>query len=189
MPVLSNAKHERFCQNRLGGQTIDAAYTNAGYKPNRGNAARLNAKESIRARIGELQGDTAKVAKRSFAECVAELERIAYANLGDYIRIDEDGYPDLNFSKATHARAAGLKEFTVEEREVGRGKNSRVVRRVKLKLHDKLRALVVLIRLKSAAEERQKATVEAAERQAAARDEERNYLAELGQRFRLRLDR
>ena len=183
MPVLTNAKHERYCQNRVEGQTIDAAYTNAGYKPNRGNAARLNTKESIRARIRELQGNAAELVERSLAECIAELEEIAYANLGDYIRIDEDGYPHLDFSKVTDAKAAGLKEFTVEEREVGRGKNARVVRRVRLKTHDKVRALVQLIEFKNAEEERQKAAVEAAQGQAATRDDETDYLADLGQRF------
>ena len=39
--------------------TIDDAYAAAGFKPNRGNAARLNAKESIQHRIAELQGSTA----------------------------------------------------------------------------------------------------------------------------------
>ncbi len=183
MPVLRNAKHELYCQNRVEGQTIDAAYTNAGYKPNRGNAARLNANESIQGRIRELQGNAAECVEKSLAEDLAELEEIAYANLGDYIRIDEDGYPHLDFSKATHAKAAGLKEFIVEEREVGRGKNARVVRRVKLKLHDKLRALVQLIEFKNAEEERQKAAVEAAQGQAVSRDDETDYLADLGQRF------
>jgi phage terminase small subunit len=183
MPVLSNAKHERYCQNRVDGQTIHEAYINAGYKPNRGNAARLNAKESIRARIRELQGNAAELVERSLAECLAELEAIAYANLGDYIRIDEDGYAHPDFSKATDAKAAGLKEFTVEEREVGRGKNARVVRRLRLKTHDKLRALVQLIEFKIAEEERQKAAVEAAQGQAVSRDDETDHLAEIGRRF------
>lgn len=183
MPVLRNAKHERYCQHRVEGQTIHEAYANAGYKPNRGNAARLNANESIQARIRELQGNAAELVERSFAECLAKLEEIAFASLGDYFSIDADGLPQLDFSKVTHAKAAGLKEFTVEEREVGRGKNSRVVRRVKLRTHDKVRALVQLIELKIAEEERQKAAVETAQGQAATRDDETDYLADLGQRF------
>jgi len=189
MPVLTNAKHERYCQNRVEGQTIDAAYTNAGYKPNRGNAARLNANESIQGRIRELQGNAAECVEKSLAEDLAELEEIAYANLGDYIRIDEDGYPHLDFSKATNAKAAGLKEFIVEEREVGRGKNARVVRRVKLKTHDKVRALVQLIELKMAMEERELAR-QALEAKTtgvtAERDDMHDYLADLGERFRLK---
>jgi len=186
MPVLRNAKHERYCQNRVEGQTNHEAYANAGYKPNRGNAARLNANESIQGRIRELQGNAAECVEKSLAEGLAELEGIAFASIGDFIRIDEDGQPHPDFSKITDAKAAALKEFTVEEREVGRGKNARVVRRVKFKLHDKLRPLVQLIELKIAEEERQKAAVEATQEQAATRDDETDYLADLGQRYALK---
>ena len=186
MPVLRSAKHERYCQNRVEGQTNHEAYANAGYKPNRGNAARLNANESIQGRIRELQGNAAECVEKSLAEGLAELEGIAFASIGDFIRIDEDGQPHPDFSKITDAKAAALKEFTVEEREVGRGKNARVVRRVKFKLHDKLRPLVQLIELKIAEEERQKAAVEATQEQAATRDDETDYLADLGQRYALK---
>lgn len=54
MPVLSDPRHELFCQLRLEGKTVDQAYQGAGFKPNRGNAARMNANESIRARMEEL---------------------------------------------------------------------------------------------------------------------------------------
>src|SRR5690606_14610919 len=55
MPVLKIAKHERMAQALAKGLNADKAYAAAGYKPNRGNAARLNANESIRGRVAELQ--------------------------------------------------------------------------------------------------------------------------------------
>lgn len=55
MPVLGNPKHERFVQGLLQGLSADAAYEAAGYKPNRGNATRLKANESILKRLEELQ--------------------------------------------------------------------------------------------------------------------------------------
>lgn len=55
MPILSNARHELFCQNLSKGMTQDKAYAEAGYKPNRHNAARLNTNETIRKRVAELQ--------------------------------------------------------------------------------------------------------------------------------------
>lgn len=55
MPILDNARHERFAQGLAKGLTADAAYTEAGYTPNRHNAARLNTNEHIRARVDELQ--------------------------------------------------------------------------------------------------------------------------------------
>lgn len=54
MPVLSNARHERFSQEVAKGKTADEAYELAGFKPDRGNAARLTAKDSISVRIAEL---------------------------------------------------------------------------------------------------------------------------------------
>jgi phage terminase small subunit len=54
MPVLSEPRHERFCQLRIEGKTIDQAYIDAGFKANRSNAARLNANDHIQARMEEL---------------------------------------------------------------------------------------------------------------------------------------
>lgn len=39
MPVLKNARHERFAQARANGKTVDDAYVDAGFKANNGNAA------------------------------------------------------------------------------------------------------------------------------------------------------
>src|SRR5262245_1003515 len=55
MPVLPNNKHELFAQGLAKGLSADAAYEQASYKPNRGNAARLKANESISRRVKELQ--------------------------------------------------------------------------------------------------------------------------------------
>lgn len=55
MPVLKNAKHERVAQSLAKGLGADKAYAAAGYKPHRGNASRLSANESIKARVAELQ--------------------------------------------------------------------------------------------------------------------------------------
>ncbi len=55
MPVLKNARQEKFAQGLATGLTGDAAYTAAGYKPDRGNAARLTANDIVSARVAELQ--------------------------------------------------------------------------------------------------------------------------------------
>ncbi|WP_323012905.1 hypothetical protein [Devosia sp.] len=54
MAALKNARHERFAQGLASGKTAEEAYVEAGFRPNRGNAARLKANESIRARAKEL---------------------------------------------------------------------------------------------------------------------------------------
>ena len=59
---LSNRRHELFAVALAGGATEQAAYEKAGYEGDRGNAARLTANDSVRARVAELQGEVAKEA-------------------------------------------------------------------------------------------------------------------------------
>ena len=54
MPILKNPRHERFCQALAKGETADQAYVTAGYKENRGNAARLKAKQNVLNRVAEI---------------------------------------------------------------------------------------------------------------------------------------
>ena len=55
MPIISNPRHERFAQGLAEGKSASAAYEDAGFRPNNGNAVRLKGNESIRARVAELQ--------------------------------------------------------------------------------------------------------------------------------------
>lgn len=90
MPVLPNPKHEKFAQSLAKGKTADEAYVEAGFKPNRGNASRLKANESITARVAELQG---KAAERA----IATVEDIAR-------QLDED----RSFARDNGAAAAAV---------------------------------------------------------------------------------
>lgn len=54
MPVLSNARHERFAQELAKGNTADEAYVLAGYKASRANASTLRAKQNVSDRVTEL---------------------------------------------------------------------------------------------------------------------------------------
>jgi len=54
MPVLTNARHERFAQAVAQGMTQEHAYTAAGYKGNRHHASALGTKQHIKDRVAEL---------------------------------------------------------------------------------------------------------------------------------------
>lgn len=73
MPVLKDTRHERFAQALAKGMTADEAYVSAGYKRNRGNAARLKASESIRARVAELTNKASEKASLSKAWIIERL--------------------------------------------------------------------------------------------------------------------
>jgi hypothetical protein len=60
MPALKNQRQEIFSQNLTKGMTGDEAYIQAGYKPNRHNASRLKANETIKNRIAEIRQETAQ---------------------------------------------------------------------------------------------------------------------------------
>lgn len=80
MPVLANARHELFAQERAQGRTVDEAYQLAGFKPNRGNAGRLNANERVLARIAELQRAAAEKVELTVSGVLMELWRVATAD-------------------------------------------------------------------------------------------------------------
>lgn len=70
MPVLENARQERFAQAIAAGKTATEAYADAGYKPNRHNAAALTRQQHISTRVAELQAERAAEAEEARREAV-----------------------------------------------------------------------------------------------------------------------
>lgn len=81
MPILKNAKHERFAQARASGMTVDAAYAEAGYQPHRSNASRLSANDNISARVDEILNAAAERAGITAEEIFTEAARIALSDI------------------------------------------------------------------------------------------------------------
>ena len=73
MSQLRNSRHECFCVHLAQGLSIADSYAAAGYSKNTGNASRLNANESIQARVRELQAETAANAKITIESICREL--------------------------------------------------------------------------------------------------------------------
>lgn len=115
MPVLSNARHERFAQEIAGGENITNAHEKAGYKRHEGNASTLAGHPDIKARVEEIRAKVvAKMAitAESLAEEASELQRLAAADkqygpanaalklkaelLGKYVQRKEDVTPRRN---------------------------------------------------------------------------------------------
>lgn len=83
MPVLTNPRHERFCQYLAQGKTASEAYELAGYKPNRSNAAQMAHKEHIKDRLTQINAKLAKVTQitvESLIEQNQEIFRLAKAS-------------------------------------------------------------------------------------------------------------
>lgn len=141
MPVLKNAKHERFAQELAKGNSASQAYVLAGYSKNDGNAVRLKGNEKIAARIEEILNKAAEKTGVTIERVLGELAKVGFSNMQDYMKGGSDGDPYLDFSGLTRDQAAALCEVTVEDFRDGRGADARDVRRVKFKLADKISAL------------------------------------------------
>lgn len=141
MPILDNPKWERFAQLRAQGTTIDEAFVQAGYSRNRGNAARLNANESVVARVKELLGAHEERVSVTKSRVIEELARMGFANMVDYISTTSTGEAYVDLSRLTREQAAAITEITTETYMDGAGEDAREVKKVKLKLADKRGAL------------------------------------------------
>ena len=75
MGPLRNQRHERYALAVAEGHSILESYRLAGYQKNTSNASRLNANESIQARVAELQQQTAASSRITIESICAELAR------------------------------------------------------------------------------------------------------------------
>jgi phage terminase small subunit len=73
-----------------------------------------------------------------------ELAKIGFANLADYIQVQQDGTAYVDISGMTREQAAAVQEITVDEYTEGGGEDARQVKKVKLKLIDKIKALELI---------------------------------------------
>jgi len=81
MPVLKNTRREKFAHASAKGNTVEQAYVAGGFKANRGNAAHLNANESVQDRVAEIQGKGALKAEATVERVLKELSRIGFSDL------------------------------------------------------------------------------------------------------------
>jgi phage terminase small subunit len=110
---------------------------NAGYRNLRQPQVRTAIDKAQAPRLAKLALDADTV--------LAELARIAQANILDYMRFDENGTPIVDLSRLDRETAAALSEVVVEEFLAARPGRP-AVRRIRFRLHDKLAALDKLAR-------------------------------------------
>ncbi len=75
---------------------------------------------------------------------IREVALIGFANMADFMQVDERGLAYVDLKTLTRDQAAAIKEITVEEFKDGRGKDAPTVLRTRVKLADKLPALLAL---------------------------------------------
>jgi phage terminase small subunit len=92
MSRLSNARHEQFAQGLAKGLNADEAYSAAGFKANRGNAATLKQKQSISKRVSELLEWSETVDRKATERAVERLSITKERVLAELAKI---GFSDI----------------------------------------------------------------------------------------------
>ena len=77
---------------------------------------------------------------------IRELALIAFANIGDFIAVQDDGSLVVDFGTATREQMASLKSIEIDERTIEGAASG--VRRVKISMSDKRQALMDLAKLR-----------------------------------------
>ncbi len=120
----------------------------AGYavKSAKVTASRLLTKANVKALVAELLKKKADKLDLSADKVLRELALMAFANMQDYIGVQQNGTAYVDLSKLTREQAAAIQEITTEEFTVGETEEeeARVVTKVKFKLSDKRGSLELL---------------------------------------------
>ena len=118
----------------------------AGYSERTANeqASRLLANRKVRVIVERLQSQRASKLELKAEQVVEELRRLAFSNMQDYMRVNEDGWPELDLSTLTRDQAAAIQEFSEDATGGQNDGERRLVLRRRFKLADKGRALEML---------------------------------------------
>jgi len=140
MAETLTGKQKLFVEEYLVDLNASRAAVRAGYQGKwAGNCGRRNlAKPHVRAAIEAAQAPRLAEIDLDARRVLAELARIAQANVLDYLRFDADGEPVVDLRRLDRARASALSEVIVEEVKPAKGAAKRKLR---FRLHDKLGAL------------------------------------------------
>ena len=118
----------------------------AGYSEKTAEAAasRLLRNVKVQALIDKLTAERAKRLDITADRVLEELSRMAFANMLDYMGVQQNGSAFVDLSKLTREQAAAIQEITVDEYTEGRGEEARQVKRTRFKLADKRGSLELL---------------------------------------------
>jgi len=145
MPQIRRLEWERYAQLRSAGKKQGDAYEAVYGKKNQASASRLEQRPEVRERVAELMQAAGARFDLDRERICEEVARIAYGNIGDILRIQNDGTAIFDLS---HVRPEAredvtriISEITTETYMEGGGEDAREVKRIRFKLYSKLDAL------------------------------------------------
>lgn len=155
MSDLLNPRHEAFCRAYVRGPCAGncvASYEVAGYRPDTANASKLFEKPHIQKRIAELMAEDAATDQQALEQhgvdkhaVLAELSKIGFANLFDYIQIRDDELVEIDLTRLNRDQAAAIRDFAFEYADSPNG-GPRRLHSARVRMFDKRLALTDLAR-------------------------------------------
>jgi hypothetical protein len=148
MSILVNARHERFAQAIAFGIPSHAAYIEAGYREHHNNPYRLRENEGVKARIMEIQADTARRVNLSRADLLGMMVEDR-----ELARSQGQSAAAIRASELLGRELAGLyvDKRHVEINDVGRGLSEPELSELVAKECDKLGEPAIAARIRSGA--------------------------------------
>jgi phage terminase small subunit len=137
-------RRRRFVEEYLVDLNARAAARRTGFSETSGGCKRLMKDPDVLAAIAAAMAERSRRTRITADAVLAELGRIGFANMLDYMSPGEDGDLFVDLKALDRDKAAAIAEVVVEDFKDGRTKDAREVRRVKFKLLDKRAALVDL---------------------------------------------
>ena len=118
----------------------------AGYSPRSANpkASEMLKNPQIAAIIAEKMDARSKRTEVTADRVVEELAKIAFGNIGDYVKITEDGGAKVDLSETTRDQLAALTGIESHVYMEGVGDDANPVKMTKIRMADKIKALGML---------------------------------------------
>lgn len=117
----------------------EAAWMTAGIR-----GRRLLDRPYMASYVDELQAKLRERLKLDGQSILTELAKLGYANMSDFVVLQEDGTPQFDLSGLSRDQSAAIQELTIDTYVEGRGEDARTVRSVKVKLAPKIGPLELL---------------------------------------------
>jgi phage terminase small subunit len=139
-------RQRRFCEEYLVDLNASAAARRAGYSfATAYSIGQENLKKpEIATEIQRRIEARSKRTEITADQVVTELGKIAFANMLNYMTIQDDGTAVVDFSMVDRDQGAVMREVTIETYAEGRGEDTQTVKRIKFALYDKKGALELL---------------------------------------------
>ena len=101
--ITLHPQHKKFCDEYLATHKISESARRAGYSEKSAHVSgnRLLKRADVRSYLASRVAEQDVVQEDLASQVIKELKDLAFANIADFITVDEDGKPQIDFSAAT----------------------------------------------------------------------------------------